>query len=47
MLKAKEIIAQNHEFVEAVAVALIEKNTLLNSDIKMIRNRCNIVKAAI
>ena len=47
MLKAKEIIAHNHEFVEAVATALIEKNILLNSDIRMIRNRFNIVKAAI
>ena len=41
--KAKEIIVANQEFTTAIANALLEKQTLLNSDIKKIRGQCKII----
>lgn len=37
--KAKEIILKNKEFLDTVVCALIEKETLLSSDIKKIREK--------
>jgi cell division protease FtsH len=35
--QAKELLSENQEFLDAVVAALLEKSTLLNSDIKRIR----------
>lgn len=43
MFKAKEIIAENKEYLEKTANALLEKETLLASDIKKIREETNII----
>lgn len=37
--KAKEIILKNKEFLDTIVCALIEKETLLSSDIKKIREK--------
>ncbi len=47
LFKAKEILAQNREFLEKVARELMEKETLLNSDIARIRATCTIRPAII
>ncbi len=47
LFKAKEIIAQNREFLDRVANALLEKETLLYSDMKKIREGCTIVPAVV
>ena len=46
-LKAKEIIAENRSFLEKVANELLEKKTLLYSDMKRIRESCTIVPAIV
>ena len=43
LFKAKEILAQNREFLDAMANALLEKETLLFSDIRAIRESCTKV----
>lgn len=47
LFKAKEILADNREFLEKLANELMEKETLLNSDIARIRATCTIVPAII
>ena len=47
LFKAKEIIAQNREFLDRVAKELLEKNTLLYSDMKRIRESCTITPAVV
>ena len=47
LFKAKEILADNREFLEKVALELLEKETLLNSDIARIRATCTIAPAII
>ena len=47
LFKAKEIIAQNREFLDKVAKELLEKQTLLYSDIKRIRESCTIAPAVV
>lgn len=41
--KAKEIILKNKEFLDTIVCALIEKETLLSSDIKKIRENSSVV----
>ncbi len=43
MFKAREIIAKNKEYLEKTANVLLEKETLLASDIKKIREEVNII----
>ena len=45
--KAQEIIASNREFLDKVANELLEKQTLLYSDIKRIRESCVITPAVV
>lgn len=47
LYKAKEILAENREFLDKVAAELLEKQTLLNSDIARIRKTCSIRPAVI
>lgn len=47
LFKAKEIVAENREFLEKVARELLEKHTLLFSDMKRIREGCVIVPAVV
>ena len=47
LFKAKEIIADNREFLDALAKELYTKKTLLHSDIKRIREACTIKPAII
>ncbi len=47
LFKAKEIVADNREFLDKVAKELLEKHTLLFSDIKRIRESCRIVPAVV
>ncbi len=47
LFKAKEILAENREFLDKVAAELLEKETLLNSDIARIRKSCTIKPAVI
>lgn len=47
LFKAKEIVAENREFLEKVARELLEKHTLLFSDMKRIREDCVIVPAVV
>ncbi|MBQ7294335.1 MAG: AAA family ATPase [Clostridia bacterium] len=47
LFKAKEIIAQNREFLEKTAKELLEKETLLYSDMKRIRESCTITPAVV
>lgn len=47
MLKAKDILLKNRDFLEKATDALIEKGTLLYSDIRAIRESTTINKAAI
>ncbi len=47
LFKAKEIIAQNREFLDKVAKELLEKQTLLYSDMKRIRESCTIAPAVV
>lgn len=43
MFKAKEIIAKNKEYLEKTANALLEKETLLASDIQKLREETDII----
>lgn len=47
LFKAKEIVATNREFIDKVAKELIEKHTLLFSDIRRIKESCTIVPAVV
>ena len=47
LFKAKEIVASNREFLDKVAKELIEKHTLLFSDMKRIRESCTIIPAIV
>lgn len=47
MIKTKEILIKNREFLEKIAEALLEKETLLFSDIQKIRNEVEIVEVAV
>ena len=47
LFKAKEIIAENREFLDKVAKELLEKHTLLYSDMKRIRESCTIIPAIV
>ncbi len=47
LFKSKEIIANNREFLDKVAKELLEKHTLLFSDMKRIRESCTIVPAIV
>ena len=47
MIKTKDIILKNREFLEKVSNALIEKETLLYSDIKSIRESVTITEVAV
>lgn len=42
--KTKKILIQNREFLDKIANALVEKTTLLMSDIQEIKNNCKIVR---
>jgi cell division protease FtsH len=47
LYKAREIIADNREFLDALAKELYDKKTLLYSDIKRIREACTIKPAIV
>ena len=47
LFKAREIICENREFLDALARELYEKKTLLYSDIKRIRDACTIKPAIV
>ena len=47
MLKARDILLKNRDFLEKVTAALIEKETLLHSDVKKIRESSVITEVAV
>ena len=47
LLKAKEILLKNKDFLEKVTAALIEKETLLYSDIKALRESVSVIEIAV
>ena len=47
MLKARDILLKNRDFLEKAAAALIEKETLLHSDVKKIRESSVITEVAV
>ena len=47
LFKAKEILAENREYLDKLAAALCEKETLLNSEIAAIRATCTIKPAIV
>lgn len=47
LFKAKEILCDNREYLDKLAAELIEKETLLNSDIARIRANCTIKPAIV
>ena len=47
LFKAKEIIAANREFLDRVAGELLERETLLYSDMKRIRQSCKITSVEV
>ena len=47
MLKARDILLKNKDFLEKAADALMEKETLLYSDIRRIRESTVITGAAV
>lgn len=47
MIKAKDILLKNRAFLEAATDALLEKGTLLYSDIRELRNKTDIVNVAV
>ena len=47
LFKAKEILAENREYLDKLAKALYEKETLLNSEIAAIRATCTIKPAVV
>ena len=46
LLKARNILIENREFLEKTADALAEKETLLYSDIQKIKKDCKSLKKA-
>ena len=47
LLKAKDILLKNKVFLEKVTAALIEKETLLYSDIKALRESVSVIEIAV
>ncbi len=47
MFKARDILLKNRDFLEKATEALLEKKTLLASDIRAIRENCTVVPAVI
>ena len=47
MFKAKDVLLKNRDFLEKAADALMEKKTLLASDIRRIREECTITEVAV
>ena len=47
MLKARDILLKNRDFLEKATAALIEKETLLHSDVKKIRESTVITEVAV
>ena len=47
MLKARDILLKNRDFLEKVTAALIEKETLLHSDVTKIRESTVITEVAV
>ena len=47
MIKTKDILLKNRAFLEAVTDALVEKETLLYSDIRELRKNANVVEVAV
>ena len=47
LFKAKDILLKNKDFLEKVTAALIEKETLLYSDIKALRESVSVVEIAV
>ena len=47
MLITKDILLKNREFLEKATAALIEKETLLHSDIRILRDNTTITEAAV
>ena len=47
MIRTKDILLKNRAFLEAATEALIEKETLLYSDIRRLKERFEIVKVAV
>ena len=47
MLKARDILLKNRDFLEKATAALIEKETLLHSDVKKIRESSVITEVAV
>ena len=44
--KTRELIIKNREFLEKITNALLEKETLLYSDIQKIKEKCEIKRIA-
>ena len=42
--EVKEILAKNREFLEKIASKLLEKTTIMMSDIQEIKKTCKIVR---
>ena len=47
MIIAKNILLKNREFLEKATEALIEKETLLHSDISILRDNTTITEVAV
>lgn len=47
LFKAKDILLKNKDFLEKVTAALIEKETLLYSDVKALRESVTITEVAV
>lgn len=47
LMKAKDILYKNREFLDIAAEALLQNDTLLNSDIKKLRESCKIIDVAV
>lgn len=47
LFKAKDILLKNRAFLEKVTAALVEKETLLYSDVKALRESVPIIEVAI
>ena len=47
LFKAKEILAQNRDYLHAVAKALLEKETLLHSELRAIRESVTVTPATV
>lgn len=47
MLKARDILLKNKDFLEKTAAALIKKETLLYSDIRKIRENTVVTEVAV